>query len=307
MPMTNNNEVYRSALKKCVEIRETELFISKHYPEQIFRCPVHLAIGHEAIPAALLSLHTQDRFIFSYHRSHHHFLASGASIESLIYELAGSPKGACQGFGGSHHLRDENSGFMGSTPIITGTLPVATGFAHGLRLDKKKGRVFVFIGDTAGEEGLFYECLNMASLYKLPITFVIEDNGLSCFTLAKDRQGFENYQAIAKNFKLEYFECKGDRLELVIEEAKKHLAFSEVSRGPALFYSSVFRPYEHCGYQIEEDRPYRQIEDSWPDRDPLNHIPEEYQDFVFNSQQEVHNRCNLLLEEILLSLREVLP
>lgn len=309
MPMKINNEVYRHALKKCVEIRETELFISRHYPEQIFRCPVHLAIGHEAIPATLLSLHTQDRFIFSYHRSHHHFLASGATIESLIYELAGSPKGTCQGYGGSHHLRNEASGFLGSTPIITGTLPVATGYAHGLKLelDKIKSRVFVFMGDTAGEEGLFYECLNMASLYKLPITFVIEDNGLSCFTPASDRHGFESYQTIAKHFQLPYFETTGDNITTALEEAQKHFDYCEESNGPALFYSSVFRPYEHCGYQIEEEQSYRSIEKSWPARDPLHHIPSQYQEFVSKIKKETQDRCESLLDEIYSSLKGVLP
>ncbi len=305
--MRNINEVYINALKKCVEIRETELFISKHYPEQIFRCPVHLAIGHEAIPAALLSTYPEGRYIFSYHRSHHHFLASGGTIESLLYELAGSPKGACQGFGGSHHLRDEAAGFMGSTPIITGTIPVATGYAHGLKLHKKKERVFVFMGDTCGEEGLFYECLNMASLYKLPITFVIEDNNLSCFTPSQDRHGFESYSDIAKHFKLNYFETNGDNLEEAIAVAENHFTQAQKDSSPSLFYSSVFRPYEHCGYQIENEQSYRKdIDNSWPRRDPIYNAQKKYGHIINEAQLATQDRCNAILNELRDSLKEVL-
>ncbi len=304
--MKNINEVYTHALKKCVEIRETELFISQHYPEQIFRCPVHLAIGHEAIPAALLAIHSKNRYIFSYHRSHHHFIASGATPESLLFELAGSSKGACHGFGGSHHLRDEACGFLGSTPIITGTLPVATGHAHGIKLQKKSDRVFVFMGDTCGEEGLFYECLNMASLYQLPITFVIEDNGLSCFTPAQDRQGFESYQSIARHFALRYYETKGDNLEEVIKVAQMHFDDSTTHQGPALFYASVFRPYEHCGYQIEDNQEHRSIEDSWPKRDPIHNSSIKYRDLIEETRKELHNRFIPVLEEIRESLKGVI-
>lgn len=305
--MKNINEVYTEALRKCVEIRETELFISKHYPEQIFRCPVHLAIGHEAIASALLTVHSQNRYIFSYHRSHHHFLASGASLESLLYELSGSSKGACQGYGGSHHLRDESSGFLGSTPIITGTLPVATGYAHGLKLENKKERVFVFMGDTCAEEGLFYECLNMASLYKLPITFVIEDNGLSCFTPARDRQGFKSYCDIAKSFGLHYYETNGDHLDKVIDVATQHHKQQQVENGPAIFYASVFRPYEHCGYQIEDNQNYRRdIEQSWPIRDPIHNAQASHRDLILAFQNETQNRCNAILNELRDSLKEVL-
>ncbi len=313
--MSNINEAYIHALKKCIEIREVEQFISKHYPEQIFRCPVHLAIGHEAIPSALMSCHKSNRSIFSYHRSHHHFLSSGASLESLLFELNGSPQGACAGFGGSHHLRDEKNGFMGSTPIITGTLPVATGFAHGQKLNHTNHRTFVFMGDTCGEEGLFYESLNCASLYQLPITFVIEDNELSCFTPTEQRHGFKSYQGAADHFGIPYFATKGDSLLSVLKTSNSHYDHCQRSQGPTLFYANVYRPYEHCGYQIEDKVEYREIDHSWPKRDPihnalqdaleLNISKEVMTNLILETQQVVQKRCDQLLTQLRESLKGV--
>ncbi|MBC98182.1 MAG: hypothetical protein CME63_10555 [Halobacteriovoraceae bacterium] len=316
--MKNINELYINALKKCIEIREVELSISTHYPKQIFRCPVHLAIGHEAICSALMSVYseTKERYLFSYHRSHHHFLSSGASLEDLLYEIGGSPKGACQGAGGSHHLRSAKNHFMGSTPIITGTLPVSVGFAHGIKMRELDSRVFVFMGDTCAEEGLFYESLNTASLYQLPITFVIENNGLSCYTPSLDRQGYRSFQDIAQSFKLPYFEMQGANLLQCVEKSIEHKNYFQENKGPALIHAEVFRPYEHCGYQMEEDSSSNRIEMNWPKKDPLesNNL-----DFAFfqeskdsltrelkSHKESIHLRCEDVVNDLVLSYQEVL-
>lgn len=299
---------YIETMRKLIAIRETELFISKKYEEGYFRCPVHLAIGHEAVPSAIFSLYKENRFAFSYHRSHHHFLACGASPEELLYELAGLSKGCCHGHGGSHHLRNEKVGFLGSTPIISGTIPVAVGYSHGLKLKNIKGRVFVFSGDTIAEEGLFHESLNAASLYQLPITFVIEDNGLSCFTPSRDRQGHSGYRNIAQSFNIPYFSIDGSSIENCLSQLMKHKDLTDNNLGPTLVHAKVYRPYEHCGYQIEDSVDWRKISESWPKLDPLHNANGEFSITKFCDEgtrrefseiaQATIKRCNEAFEVI---------
>lgn len=308
-------ELYIDALKCLNRIRTVETFIAENYHKQVFRCPVHLAIGHEALSSCLFTMHKYQRSIFSYHRSHHHFLASGACEKLLLYELGGSPKGCCEGYGGSHHLRNVDTGFIGSTPIISGTLPVATGFAHSFKLKKERHRVYTFMGDTIAEEGLFFECLNLASLYSLPITFVIEDNGLSCFTPKSERQGFQSYIELANSYKIKCFEADGASILSCLEMSADYLKFIEDIDGPCLIYNKVFRPYEHCGPALENNVEYRDISTDWPRRDPLKNAAQELRSLTGNWEQyliemeslnqNTRRNCQEVLEDLELNLREL--
>jgi pyruvate dehydrogenase E1 component alpha subunit len=157
-------------------IRAVELLISEKYSEQIFRCPVHLSIGQEAIAVGVsLNLKLEDKTI-STHRSHAHYLAKGGDLFMMFSELIGSPLGCCKGRGGSMHIFDKSVGFMGSIPIVGSSLPVAIGLALAEKQLESKNIVVAFIGDAALETGAFYESLNLAALKNLPLLIILEDN-----------------------------------------------------------------------------------------------------------------------------------
>jgi pyruvate dehydrogenase E1 component alpha subunit len=269
---------YSTWYEEIAKIRIFEETIAKFYPKEIFRCPIHLAIGHEASAVGVCSALSQNDLVLGNHRSHHHYLAKGGSAQALLFELLGDSRGCSGGRGGSTHLFSPDVGFLGSTAIISGTIPVATGVAHSLKLKKSNNIVVCFSGDASIEEGVYFEALNIASLWKLPILFVIEDNDLSCYTAKNSRQSITSFSKIAELFDLFYDEKDGEKVQEIysssIELIEKIKQFSK----PGILKVNVYRAHEHCGPDSDNHLLYREVEGHWPNRDPLinlaNHLTE---------------------------------
>lgn len=251
------------------KIRRFEENLRDTYSLEYVRCPIHLAIGHEASAVGVCSNLTSNDKVLSYHRSHHHFLAKGGDPKELLYELLGDKRGCSGGKGGSTHLIDHSCGFMGSTAIISGTLPIATGMAHAEKLHKTENIVTVFCGDAGIEEGIFFESLNIASLWNLPILFVIEDNDLSCYTNKKSRQAYSSYKKIAELFDLEFSSLDGSQFKKVRTQASEMISKIRETSRPALLHIEVYRHQEHCGPENDSHLNYRDHKSEWPKRDPL--------------------------------------
>ncbi|MBY0337630.1 MAG: thiamine pyrophosphate-dependent dehydrogenase E1 component subunit alpha, partial [Acetobacteraceae bacterium] len=146
--------------------------------------PLHVSIGQEAIAAGVcLNLAGGDR-ITSNHRGHGHAIAKGAAIPGMMAELFGRQGGFCGGKGGSMHIADFSVGMLGANGVVAGGIPIAVGAAQGLRLLGSDAIVCCFFGDGAANRGPFLEGLNWAALYRLPVLFVCEDNGVAAFTAA---------------------------------------------------------------------------------------------------------------------------
>ena len=119
------------------------------------RCPVHLAIGQEAVSAAFSEIVNKNDKAMSSHRAHLHYLAKGGSLNSMIAEIYGKRSGCSLGKGGSMHLIDLNVNFMGSTAIVGNTIPISAGLALASKIKKEKNVTYIFFGDGAVEEGVF--------------------------------------------------------------------------------------------------------------------------------------------------------
>lgn len=160
-----------SAYNKALEIRIIETLIAENYKSGKMRCPTHLSIGQELVPSILSLFNDSQDKAFSSHRSHGHYLGKNGSLDLFLDELHGLPSGCSGGKGGSMHLVDESVGFMGSTAIVGNTIPIGVGFAESQKLLKSKNFTYIFLGDAATEEGVFYEALNFACVRKLPCFF----------------------------------------------------------------------------------------------------------------------------------------
>lgn len=178
------DEIYYKAMR----IRMVEEEISKRYKEKKMRCPVHLSIGQELNAAVLCDSLTKEDQMVSTHRGHAHYLAKGGSLDRFIAELHGKATGCSGGLGGSMHLCDRSVGFMGSTSIVGGTIPIGVGLAFANKLQGKENIVVVCLGDAAIEEGVFWESSNFAILHKLKVLFFCENNEFSCYTHISERQ-----------------------------------------------------------------------------------------------------------------------
>jgi TPP-dependent pyruvate/acetoin dehydrogenase alpha subunit len=156
-------------------IRRVEERLLQLFSEGLLNGTVHTCIGQEACAVGVVNaLSKSQDIIFSNHRGHGHFLAYCDDVEGLIGELMGRSTGVCGGIGGSQHLHKDN---FYSNGILGGIVPVATGMAFAEKRKQTGSIVTVFIGDGAFGEGVVYESLNIAALWKLPTLFVVESNG----------------------------------------------------------------------------------------------------------------------------------
>ena len=171
-----------------LRIRMVEEEIASKYPEQEMRCPVHLSIGQEGAAVGVCSALNTNDWIFSGHRNHAHYLAKGGNLKSMISEIYGKSTGCCGGKGGSMHLTDRSAGFIGATPIVGSTIPIAVGAALTAKRNKSNRVVVIFLGDGAMESGVVHESMNFAATAKLPIIFACENNLYSVYSSLEVRQ-----------------------------------------------------------------------------------------------------------------------
>ncbi|KZZ37459.1 acetoin dehydrogenase [Oleiphilus sp. HI0117] len=254
-------------------IRGIEEGIASRYASGKMRCPTHLSIGQECVPAVLSVLLDMDNDqAVSTHRAHAHYLAKGGDPKRLIAELYGKSTGCSGGFGGSMHLIDRSVGFMGSTAIVGGTIPTGVGLALAKSIKKEQGVVVVYLGDGAIEEGSFYESANFAAVKKLPVLFVCENNRYSVYSSLECRQPLgRKITDVANGIGLKSWCGDGNdplQCHSILSEA---LALIRSGEGPAFVELETYRWREHCGPNYDDHLNYRDEAEvqSWRERDPV--------------------------------------
>ncbi|MBM3184431.1 MAG: thiamine pyrophosphate-dependent dehydrogenase E1 component subunit alpha, partial [Chlamydiae bacterium] len=151
-------QLYRGMLR----IRKIEQTIAERYSEDQMKTPVHLAIGQEAVAVGVMEHFSQKDYAFCGHRTHSVYLAKGGDLKAMLSEFHCRANGCCGSRGGSMHLIDKSAGMMGSSAIVAGIIPIATGAALAVQQKKEDRVVVVFLGDAAVEEGVCWESLNFA-------------------------------------------------------------------------------------------------------------------------------------------------
>jgi TPP-dependent pyruvate/acetoin dehydrogenase alpha subunit len=262
-------ELYFSMLR----IRMVEEKIAELYSEQEMRCPVHLSIGQEAVAVGVCDhLENQD-IVMSAHRAHAHYLAKGGDLKSMIAELYGKASGCAMGKGGSMHLVDLESGFFAAVPIVGSTIPIAVGVAWAFKLKKSSNIVTVFLGDGATEEGVFFESLDFASLKKVPILFVCENNFYSVYSQLNVRQSPDRkLSVLAESHGIKSFTGDGNNIDQVSKISKKAVDYIKENNCPAFVEFDTFRWLEHCGPNGDDHLGYRIKGElsQWLKKDPID-------------------------------------
>jgi len=247
-------ELYESMLR----IRLIELAVAKEYPQGEIRCPVHLSVGQELFPSLIALLTNVNDSAISTHRSHAHYLAKGGSLKKFIAELYGKSTGCSKGRGGSMHLIDLDVNFFGATAIVGNSIPVGVGLAYSEKIQRTGNIVMIYIGDGAIEEGVFYESVNFASLYNLPVIFLCENNLYSVYSPIEKRQP-KNRQISQMVAGLGIHSVKLDSSDISSSFHKLHDAF-EFTREkvlPVFVEIDAFRLLEHCGPSNDDSLKYR--------------------------------------------------
>lgn len=234
--------------KEMLLVRRVEERIKALYPEGDMRCPTHFSIGQEAVAAGVCAHLTPADYVISAHRSHAHYLNKGGDLRAMFAELYGKETGCASGKGGSMHLIDLNVNFLGCVPIVGSTIPIGVGAAFGAKLQHNDAITAIFFGDGATESGVFHESLNYASLHKLRVLFVCENNLYSVNTPLEERQPSERTIVdLARSHGIPSLQCDGQEVEKVYATAGEMIDAIRSGKGPAFLEYETYRWLEHCG------------------------------------------------------------
>ena len=265
----------RGLLRNMLWIRMVEERVAELYPEQQMRCPVHLCIGQEAVAAGVCADLSRDDYVLGGHRSHGHYLAKGGDLKAMMAEIYGKATGCSQGKGGSMHLTDTSAGFLGASPIVGSTIPIAVGVAFGSVMRGEKRVTVVFFGDGATEEGVFHESLNFAALKGLPVIFVCENNLYSVYSPLSVRQPpTREICDLARSHGIESYQGDGNGVTEVYTMARRAIRKARDGGGPTFFEFTTYRWREHVGPNYDNDLGYRSESEfqEWRGRCPIERL-----------------------------------
>jgi TPP-dependent pyruvate/acetoin dehydrogenase alpha subunit len=259
-------ELYRRMLR----IRRFEEQVNDLYRAAKMPGLAHLYIGEEAVAVGVCAALSDDDYITSTHRGHGHCLAKGASPDRMFAELLGKEAGYCHGKGGSMHIADTERGNLGANAIVGGSAGIATGAAMSAK-KRGSGQVAVcFFGEGALGQGVLYETMNMASLWKLPVVYVCEDNQYNEYTHFSETTAGE-IGARARAFAIPVEEVDGQDVQAVYAAASKAVARARAGAGPTFVLCHTYRFHGH--HVGDVDRAYyrsAEEEQRWREsRDPL--------------------------------------
>ncbi len=250
--------------QQMFRIRAFEEKTNELYQRAIMPGLAHLYIGEEAVAVGVCEALRKDDYITSTHRGHGHCLAKGASFDRMFAELLGKQPGYCRGKGGSMHIADPDSGNLGANAIVGGSAGIATGAALSMKMQGIDRVVVCFFGEGALNEGLVYESMNMAELWKLPVIFCCENNLYNEYTPYQETTAgtFMGRDAV---------EVDGQDVLAVHQAAQQVVERARKGEGPSFLLCNTYRFYGHHVGDI--DRSYyrsKEEESYWmTERDPL--------------------------------------
>lgn len=232
---------------------------------------VHLSIGQEAVAAGVCCALRADDTVYSNHRAHGHAIAKGAPLEGVMAELMGRADGLCRGLGGSMHLVDAEHGLLGATGVVGGNVPLALGSALASRLLGGDQVTVVFFGDGAVQGGIFVESVNVATLWRLPVILVCENNGFAEFTPRSAHTVVERVSDVVAPYGLERETVDGNDVVAVREAFARFLGAARGGEGPFLLECLTHRLRGHYEGDPERYREALAAED-WQELDPIQRL-----------------------------------
>lgn len=255
---------------RAFEEQVNELYVTRRMPGL-----AHLYIGEEAVAVGVCTALRREDLITSTHRGHGHCLAKGARVDRMFCELLGKAEGYCRGKGGSMHIADPDSGNLGANAIVGGSAGIAAGAALSAKMRGSDQVVVCFFGEGALGQGLVYEVMNMASLWRLPVVYVCENNLYSEYTHYRETSAGD-ILARPRAFGIPAEEVDGQDVRQVLAAARRAVSRARKGEGPTFLLCNTYR---YAGHHVGDvDRSYyrsKEEEEAWKtSRDPLKLLRE---------------------------------
>ncbi len=265
---TTDQEHWIRLLRQMLLIRRFEEKCAELYSATKIRGFLHLYIGEEAVSVGVMAALTPVDAVVATYREHGQALARGVSPGALMAEMYGKQEGCCRGRGGSMHIFDAATRFYGGNAIVGGSIPLAVGLALA---DKMQGRQRVsccFFGDGAVAEGAFHESMNIASLWKLPVLFVCENNLYAMGSALRYTQAVTDLAAKGAGYAVQSEAVDGMDVLAVESAARKAVDSVRGGNGPCFLECRTYRFRAHSMFDAELYRTKEEVEE-WKKRDPI--------------------------------------
>ena len=293
-----NKEDYLNLYKKMYLIRLFEESCGENYSKGFIRGFLHLYIGQEAVAVGSIDSLQEKDYIVTHYRDHGHAIARGLSTSGLMAELFGKETGVSKGKGGSMHLFDAEKNFMGGHAIVGAQMPLSAGFALASQYRKEDSVTVVYFGDGATNQGTFHETMNLASVWKLPMVFFLENNFYGMGTsVERIRTNGKSFSNLAEGYGIPSTVVDGMDVLAVKETTKEVVDKVRNGNGPALIEATTFR---FQGHSMADPAKYRESSevDEWKKKDPVESFPNYILSKNIASQAEIDEVKKIVNDEM---------
>ncbi len=286
-------EMYRSVYKtrrfeqRCIEL----------YREGMIRGYLHPYLGEEAIAAGVCAAIGKDGCISSTHRGHGHCISKGGDLKLMIAEIIGKATGYCKGWGGSMHISSKKDHNLGANGIVGAGIPIATGAALGMKIKKSQQVVACFFSDGALTNGVCGESMNLASIWKLPIMYVFENNHYAAATPIEATVDVSALDRLGAACGMPGVCIDGNDAVEVYVAAKKAADRALAGEGPTFIHANTYR---HSGHHVNDPGLYmdQELLAAWKAKDPVDRLRKRLGDseFVKKLEDEIETELDDAVE-----------
>jgi pyruvate dehydrogenase E1 component alpha subunit len=255
-------------LKEMIRIRRFEDKCVELYQAQKIRGFLHLYDGEEAVSVGIMQALAPEDAVVATYREHGQAIARGIPMTALMAEMYGRLEGCCRGRGGSMHIFDRERRFYGGNAIVGGGLPLAVGLALGDQMQRRGALTACFFGEGAVDEGEFHESLNLASLWRLPVLFVCENNLYSMGTRLERAEAEPDIHKKAEGYRISSEVVDGMDVVAVEAAARRAVEAVRAGSGPYFLECRTYRFRAHSMFDAQLYRPKDEIE-AWKRKGPI--------------------------------------
>ena len=292
-----SKETYLFWYESMQLMRKFEEKAGQLYGMQKIKGFCHLYIGQEACASGAVSaLQKGDKWITAY-RDHGHPIALGTDPKAIMAELYGKATGTTKGKGGSMHIFDKEHNFMGGHGIVGAQVPLGAGIAFAEKFHKTGNLCMCYMGDGAVRQGAFHEALNLAMLWKLPVIFVIENNGYAMGTSVQRTSNVHELYTLADAYDMPAEPVDGMSVEAVHTSVAKAAARARAGEGPTLL---EFRTYRYKGHSMSDPQKYRSKDEveKYKQRDPIEEVKKAILAKKFATEKELEAIDTKIVQQV---------
>lgn len=266
--MSISNELMKDMYVRMRRIRDFESETSRLFAEGKIPGFVHLYLGEEAVATGVCECLRDDDYITSTHRGHGHIIAKGGDMRYMMAELFGRATGYCKGRGGSMHIADRDKGILGANGIVGAGQCISCGAGLSIQVRGTDQVCVCFFGDAASNQGTFHESLNLASVWKLPVVFVCENNLYGISVSQEHHQAIKDVSVRAAGYNMPGVTVDGNDPLAVYEAASEAVARARAGKGTTLIECKTYRQHGHFEGDPAPYKP-KEEQEAWMAKDPL--------------------------------------